>query len=79
MGDLGAEKNHAVHDHIVQKLSVSVSQDVPSHCLSSVLLHSTWKHIQRLVPDRWLGPRLVKHELYMQGDNVSCQLLSLFT
>ena len=72
MGDLGAEKNHAVHEHIVQKLSVSVLQDVPSHCLSSVLLHSTWKHIQRLVPDRWLGPRLMKHELIHAGGQ--CEL-----
>lgn len=41
-------------------------------------LHSTWKYIQRLVPDRWLRPRLTKHKLYMWGDNVSRQLSSLF-
>lgn len=48
MGDLGAEKNHAVHDHIVQKLSVSVSQylctfSLPLICPASLYMETHTK------------------------------------
>ena len=55
-------------------LSVCVCRSRMYLLICPAALHSTWKYILRLVPDRWLGPRLVKHKL---GD-VSCQLLSLF-